>query len=252
MNKEYITLLYRVGVLLLFLLSLSLNALAQKEYSVCFYDSARSRVIPITVYSPAKENKNTQVVIFNHGYDSNQNPKSNQTYTYLTNFLAEKGFYVISIQHEQSNDPPLAMDGDLAVARMPNWERGEANILFTLKTFKALKPMLNWSKLILIGHSNGGDMAMLCATDYPQLFSKVISLDHRRMPMPRTSSSRLYSIRGCDYEADAGVLPNKKEEKKYQITVVRLNKITHSDMGQRGTKEQHNTINQCLYEFIKK
>lgn len=135
---------------------------------------------------------------------------------------------------------------------MPNWKRGEANILFAWETFKALKPMLDWSKLILIGHSIGGDMTMLCVTDYPQLFSKVISLDHRRMPMPRTSSPQLYTIRGCDYEADTGVLPNEKEEKEYQITVVKLDGITHSDMGERGTKEQHNTINQYLYRFIKK
>lgn len=141
------------------------------------------------------------------------------------------------------------MEGDLAITRMPNWKRGEANILFTLETFKVLKPILNWNKLILMGHSNGGDMAMLCATDYPQLFYKVISLDHRRMPMPRTSSPRLYTIRSCDYEADAGVLPSKKEEKEYQITVVKLEGITHSDMGEHGTKEQHDIINQYLNDF---
>ncbi len=45
---------------------------------------------------------------------------------------------------------------------------------------------------------------------------------------------------------------HEKEEKKYQITVVKLDGITHSGMGERGTKEQHNTINQYLYRFIKK
>lgn len=252
MLKKYITSSYRVSIFMFLILLSTFNVVAQREYSVCFYDSLRSRVIPVTVYSPAKESKNTQVVIFNHGYDGNQNPKSNQTYSYLTRFLAEKGFYVISIQHEQLNDPPLPMEGNLAITRLTNWKRGELNILFALETFKALKPTLDWSKLILIGHSNGGDMAMLCATDFPHLFSKVISLDHRRMPMPRTSSPRLYTLRGCDYEADAGVLPNKKEEKEHQITIVKLDGITHSDMGERGTKEQHNTINQYLYKFLKK
>ena len=34
------------------------NVLAQKKYSVYFYDLARFRVIPIAEHSPAKENKN--------------------------------------------------------------------------------------------------------------------------------------------------------------------------------------------------
>lgn len=84
MSKEYIISFYRVILFTLFALLSTFNAGAQKEYSVYFYDSLRSRVIPVTVYSPSKVNKKTQVVIFNHGYDGNQNPKSNQTYSYLT------------------------------------------------------------------------------------------------------------------------------------------------------------------------
>lgn len=49
---------------ILLVLAFSLNALAQTEYSVCLYDSLRSRVIPVAVYSPAKTNRHTGVVVF--------------------------------------------------------------------------------------------------------------------------------------------------------------------------------------------
>ena len=97
----------------------------------------------------------------------------------------------------------------LCKTRMPNWERGSGKYLFHHSEFKKLKPQLDWDKLILIGHSNGGDMTMLFATKYPHLINKAISMDHRRMIMPRTEKPRLYTLRGCDYDADAGVIPHK-------------------------------------------
>lgn len=184
-------------------------------------------------------------------YDDNKNSKSNLAYAYLNRFLSEKGFYVISIQHELSDDPLLAMEGDLMNTRMPNWKRGEENILFTIREFKKLKPALRWNELILIGHSNGGDMTMLVATEYPELISKAISMDHRRMLMPRAKKPQLYTLRGCDYEADKGVLPDKQEQEKFQTTVLKLEGIAHSNMGENGTKEQHDLINQCIYEFVR-
>ena len=139
-----------------------------------------------------------------------------------------------------ADDPLLAMEGNFMETRMPNWERGVANILFTIQEFKKLKPQLNWNDFILIGHSNGGDMTMLFATRYPQLINKAISMDHRRMIMPR----------GCDYDADSGVLPTEKEQEQFRMKVVKLDGITHSNMGENGTEEQHNLINQYIYGFL--
>lgn len=224
---------------------------SQTEFSTCLFDSARDRVVPVTVYQPEKECPGTRVVIFNHGYDGNSNPKSSQTYSYLTRFLAEKGFYVISVQHELPHDPLLSMEGNLMESRMPNWERGVGNILFVLQEFRKLKPALDWGKLVLIGHSNGGDMTMLFAAKYPRLIDKAISLDHRRMTMPRVPQPRLYTLRGCDYEADAGVLPGKEEQERYRITVVRLEGVTHGDMGENGTEKQHGLINRHILDFIR-
>ena len=132
-------------LIIVFVLLLStFSCFSQTEFATCLFDGARNRVIPIAVYQPHKVNSKTKVVIFNHGYDGNKNSKSNQTYAYLTRFLSQKGFYVISIQHELPNDPLLAMEGDFMQTRMPNWERGVANIYFTIQEFKKLKPQLDW------------------------------------------------------------------------------------------------------------
>lgn len=237
-------------IILLISLILSVQCFSQTEFTTCLFDISRNKVIPIAVYQPQKVNSKTKVIIFSHGYDGNKNSKSNQTYSYLTRFLSQKGFYVISIQHELSDDPLLAMEGDLMQTRMPNWERGTDNILFTIQEFKNLKPQLNWSELILMGHSNGGDMTMLFATKYPQLISKAISMDHRRMIMPRTLKPRLYTLRGCDYEADAGVLPTGQEQEQFRMKVVKLDGVTHSNMGENGTAEQHDLINQHICKFL--
>lgn len=229
----------------------AVQGFSQAEFTTCLFDNSRNRVIPIAVYQPQKETSKTKVIIFSHGYDENKNSKSNQTYSYLTRFLSQKGFYVISVQHELSDDPLLAMDGNFMQTRMPNWERGVGNILFTIQEFKKLKPQLNWSELILIGHSNGGDMTMLFAAKYPQLINKAISMDHRRMVMPRIRKPQLYTLRGSDYDADAGVLPTKQEQEEFRMRVVKLNGVTHSNMGENGTKEQHNLINQYIYTFVK-
>lgn len=165
--------------------------------------------------------------------------------------LAMKGYYVISIQHELPNDLPLAMKGDFMETRMPNWERGVDNIVFIISEFKKLKPELNWDNLSIIGHSNGGDMAMLFATKYPAMAQRVISLDHRRMLMPRCNSPKIYTLRGSDYEADDNVIPTKEEQQKHEITVVKLNGIKHGDMDNKGTRVQHETMLQYIYDFLK-
>lgn len=237
-------------MLLIGFLLCTLRLFAQTEYTVDLYDTQRERIVPIAIYEPRHVNKRTPVIVFNHGYGQNT-PGSYKLYSCLTRPLAMKGYYVISIQHELPNDQPLAMTGNFMETRMPDWERGVENILFTIKEFKKLKPDMNWSNIAVIGHSNGGDMAMLLATKYPAMAQKIISLDHRRMVMPRCSSPRIYTLRGSDYEADESVIPTTEEQKKHRIEVVRLNGINHGDMDNKGTREQHNTILHYIYKFLK-
>lgn len=124
-------------------------------------------------------------------------------------------------------------------------------MLFTIGEFKKIRPDLDWKSLALIGHSNGGDMVMLFATEYPGLIWKAISLDHRRMTMPKTDKPQICTLRGCDYDADKNVIPTPEEQLRYHIPVIRLEEIRHGDMDNKGSKEQHNIILSHLYRFLK-
>lgn len=228
----------------------TIHVSAQTEFSIDLYDTARERVVPITVYEPKHVNRHTSLIIFNHGYGQNS-PDSYQEYSCLTKPLADKGYFVISIQHELTDDPPLAMTEPFAQTRLANWDRGVENIMFTISEFKKLKPDMNWENLSVIGHSNGGDMAMLFAHKYPRIAKKIISLDHRRMTIPPCSIPEIYTLRGSDYEADENLIPSKEEQEKYHITVVRLKGIKHGDMDNKGTKEQHDVILSHLCTFLK-
>lgn len=240
----------KVLTVILFVICGITGVFGRNEFTMCLYDSVRNRNVPVVIYQPKIITPDTKVVIFNHGYDGNSNPASNKSYFYLTRFLSDKGYYVISIQHELPGDPLLAMKGDFMKTRMPNWERGVENILFAICEFKKLKSEMDWNNVILIGHSNGGDMTILFAKEHPDLISKAITLDHRRMVVPRVGTPRIYTLRGSDYEADEGVIPSLNEQRKFHITVQQLEGITHSDMGHSGNEKQHDNINRYIYEFL--
>ncbi len=219
-------------------------------YDIDFYDTSRQRLIPVAVTKPDGNNTDgLKVIVMNHGYDKNMGG-SYKTYSYLTDALAANGIFVISIQHELPDDDFLAMEGNFYETRMPNWKRGMENILFAIGQFKKIYPELDWGDTNLIGHSNGGDMCMLFAREYPELAKRIISLDHRRMPIPHTNRPRLYSLRGSDYDADEGVLPTVGKEKKYGIRIINLENIEHSDMDNKGTPEQHRIIVDYILSFL--
>lgn len=46
------------------------------------------------------------------------------------------------------------------------------------------------------------------------------------------------------------MLPTEKEQEQFRLKVVKLDGVTHSNMGENGTEEQHNLINQYIYRFL--
>jgi predicted peptidase len=214
------------------------------------FDKSRNRKIPLALYYPKTDKKinNQQVVIFSHGYGENKGG-DNMIYSHLTENLASKGYFVVSIQHELPTDDLLAMEGNLKITRRPNWDRGVENILYVLNELKKSNPELDFKHLTLIGHSNGGDMTALFATKYPKLVYKAITMDNRRMPLPRVSEPKIYTLRSSNYLADEGVLPTEQEQKKYGIKV-QLTPVTHSDMDNDATTEQRKILNTYIEEYI--
>jgi predicted dienelactone hydrolase len=218
--------------------------------TLTLFDSIRNRDIPIAIYAPKsdKKIKKQQVIIFSHGYGENKGGDYLR-YSYLTEYFASKGFYAVSIQHELSTDELLPMDGNIQLTRRPFWERGAENILFVLNYLKEINSDLDFDKLTLIGHSNGGDMSVLFAHLHPELVNKVISLDNRRMSLPRTSQPRIYTLRSNDFPADENVLPTKEEQTKFQITVQFTN-INHSNMDNDATGKERKTLNQFIETYL--
>lgn len=231
--------------------SLPAKVYTVKEDSLVLRDVQRSRDIPITLYYAKSDDKEFEYrpVILSHGYGQNL-PGSNKTYSYIGRHLAALGFFVISIQHELPGDELLAMTGILKETRMPNWQRGADNIMFAINEFKKKKPDLNFGKLTLIGHSNGGDMSILFAGKYPDLVDKVISLDNRRMPLPRVTRPKILSLRSTDFPADEGVLPTDEECTKYGINIIFLPNTKHGEMDDKGTAAQQKEILQYIDSFI--
>ncbi|MDR0791868.1 MAG: hypothetical protein LBE82_01055 [Chitinophagaceae bacterium] len=215
-------------------------------------DPSRNRKIPVAIYQPANEkNSNRIPIIFSHGYGENKGGDYLYAYTYLTEFLASKGYFVVSVQHELNTDEPLAMTGKLQETRMPNWERGAQNILFVLQEMKKEYPQLKYDKLSLIGHSNGGDMTVLFAHKYPELVYKIISMDNRRMELPRTRTPQIFTLRSNDYSADEGVLPTNEEAKEYDI-VIEFTNINHSNMDNDANDKERKYMTEKILEYLKK
>jgi len=210
-------------------------------------DKKRNRAIPLQFYvsseSEAKAKSGISklpVAIINHGYGV-----KNTEYTFLANDLAAKGYFVISIQQDLDTDLPLPRTGNLFERRKPFWECGLQNLLYTISELRKTKPYLNLDKLLLIGHSNGGDISMLFATHYPKQVSKIISLDSLRYPFPTKNHIPILSLRANDTVADKGVLPSSNE----YIKIVPL-ETKHIDMYDPAPIEVKEKIIDHISQFL--
>ncbi|MGB7921734.1 MAG: alpha/beta hydrolase [Pyrinomonadaceae bacterium] len=231
------------------------NATNQSEVkteSLNLFDKARNRAIPVALYLPVTEmnvsktkKSELKIAIISHGYGG-----KNTDYSFIANSLVARGYLVASIQHELPSDEPLPTTGNPYKTRKPNWERGVKNTLFVIQELKKTRPNLDYKNLLLIGHSNGGDMSMLFAHEHPNSVRKIISLDNRRMPFPRTKRPEILSIRSSDQSADAGVLPTPAEQERYGIKIIKLKNTRHDDMWDGATEEQKQEINEIISSFL--
>lgn len=221
-----------------------------KTDTLTFFDQSRNRRVPVAFYYPKNKKKipSQQVIIFNHGYGFNKGGDY-FVYSYLTEKLASKGYFTVSIQHELTTDNLLPTEGNLQIVRRPFWQNGSDNILFVLNELKKMKPELDYKHLTLIGHSNGGDMAALFTNQHPTLVYKLITMDNRRMFLPRTSVPKIYTLRSNDYPADEGVLPNEAEQKKYSMKV-QTTSINHGHMDNKGSDEEKKVLNDFVLKYL--
>lgn len=217
-----------------------------------FVDKTRDRKIPYVLYHQIKSDstKPVRLIVFSHGYGKNYQ-KNYLGYTYLTKNLARKGYWVLSIQHELPNDPPLPFGTEIFKKRYPIWLGGMLSIQGTIAHFKKEHPAIEIASIDLIGHSNGGDMSVLTATLNPKEYRKVITLDNLRFPFPLRKYPEILTLRSIDKVADTGVIPTKAVLDSIGLKVIQLKKVGHNDMTDYAKSEQKKQILKYVYSFLK-
>ena len=225
----------------------ALAPLAVRTEYLPLVDSVRQRAVPVVLYVPAAgaARAHPKAAIISHGYGG-----QHTDYAFIAQNLVAHGYFVASIQHELPTDAPLPTTGNPRQVRRPNWERGVQNMLFVRQALHQRYPRVDFSQLLLVGHSNGGDMAMLFAEEYPALVRRVISLDNRRMPLPRARRPRVLSLRSSDQVADSGVLPTLAEQRRFRTTIITLPHTMHNDMWDGATPAQKQEINAYITRFL--
>ncbi len=230
---------------------LSFSKWAIAHDSLDFIDAKRNRAIQVDVAvrfdvrMRARAGMGTMpVAVLSHG-----NTVKYTEYSFLANLLAARGYMVISIQHDLPTDAQLVtQEGSLFVGRLKVYERGEANILFTINEIKKIEPNADYDHLMLVGHSNGGDISMYFAQQHPSLVRKVVTLDNLRVPFI-TSGPKILSFRSRDWKPDPGVVPDDESAKNAGMTIIRTD-AQHTDMSDRGPDSVKQNIQNSLEKFL--
>src|ERR1700758_1423753 len=184
---------------------------------------------------------------------SNGNTVKNTEYSFLANVLAARGYLVASIQQDLPTDPPLMTKvGELYVGRKEVYMRCEANILFVLGALQKMQPNADYDHLTLVGHSNGGDVAMYVAHQHPELVSKVVTLDNLRVPFVLSKHLKILSFRSKDpnFKTDAGVLPSPAQTKAGGIDIINTGAL-HTELSDRGPDSVKEKIQATLDKFLR-
>lgn len=227
---------------------------AIRHETLDFFDASRQRPVSVDLavrrdYEMKADNGFWKLPI---AIISNGNTVKNTEYSFLANVLAARGYLVASIQQDLPSDPPLMTKvGMPYVGRVGVYKRSEANILFVIGELKKLQPNADYDHLTLVGHSNGGDVAMYCAKQHPELVSKVITLDNLRVPFVLGNKVKILSFRSKDprFKTDPGVLPTPEEAKAKGIDIVNTG-AQHTDLSDRGPDSLKERIQVTLNQFL--
>ncbi len=252
--KRGITVLLSLSVLLT-VAYFTASKWAIRHETISFYDPARdNRLVAVDI--AVRWDKEMQadagmitlpVTIINHG-----NTVKHTEYSFLANVFAARGYLVISPQHDLPTDPPMVTKvGEIYVGRLPQIQRGVANIHFAIEEMKKIEPNADYSRVTMVGHSMGGDITMYFAKQYPDEIKKVVTLDNLRVPFLTEGKFKILSFRSHDtqFKPDPGVVPDADECEKAGITVVNTG-FQHNDMRDTGPDAAKSSIQTMLDKFL--
>jgi hypothetical protein len=228
---------------------------AIRHETLTFLDPARDNR-PVAVDIAVRWDKEMQakagmftlpVAILNHG-----NTVKFTEYSFLASVFAARGYLAVSIQHDLPTDAPMVTKvGELYVGRLPQYQRGIANIRFTIDEIKKSEPNADYDRLTIVGHSMGGDISMYFAKMYPDQIKEVVTLDNLRVPFMTDGKFKILSFRSKDpvFKPDPGVVPDSEVCEKSGITVIQTG-YQHTDMSDRGSDDVKSTIQGMLDKFL--
>jgi pimeloyl-ACP methyl ester carboxylesterase len=228
---------------------------AIRHETLTFYDATRDNR-PVAVDIAVRRDKEMQAnagmiklpaAILNHG-----NTVKYTEYSFLANAFAARGYITISIQHDLPTDPPMVTQvGELYVGRLPQIQRGIANIRFAVDEMRKVQPNADYDRVTMVGHSMGGDISMYFAKMYPDQIKKVVTLDNLRVPFMTEGKFKILSFRSKDpvFKADPGVIPAEEVCERAGITVVNTG-FQHNDMRDTGPDEAKASIQGMLDKFL--
>ena len=231
------------------------SKLAIRHETIAFHDPERdNRLVAVDI--AVRWDKEVQadagliklpVAVLNHG-----NTVKHTEYSFLANVFAARGYLSISPQHDLPTDPPMVTKpGELYVGRLPQIQRGVANIHFAVDEMKKIQPNADYTKLTMVGHSMGGDISMYFAKQYPDEIKKVVTLDNLRVPFLTEGKFKILSFRSKDnqFKPDPGVVPDAEECEKAGITVVDTG-YQHNDIRDTGPDAAKSSIQAMLDRFL--
>ncbi|TQF68051.1 alpha/beta hydrolase [Pseudoalteromonas luteoviolacea] len=238
------------AALLALLLSAATNTLATPADMTSLYDQDRQRTIPIAITTPQQPNRCTKHQPCNVAFISAGYGVPHQEYQFISKLLTAQGYLSVAIRHELESDPPLSVSGNLYQTRQENWQRGAKTLRFVQKSLVKLLPNYDFNHVLLVGHSNGGDISSLLSNQGADFISGLITLDHRRVPLPRKPQINTLSIRASDFPADHGVLYSKQELVDYGGCVIEIPKAKHNDMTDKGPSWLKQSITKLLAGYL--
>lgn len=231
------------SLLLMFIFSFNSTA-------ATLHDHTRNRPIPIALTYPTDNYQCTSqtkcaVAFLSAGYGV-----AHTDYQFIAKVFNRAGFLVVAIGHELKNDPPLSVTGNLYQTRSENWIRGAATLEFVQHSLAHSLTQYDFTKVTLVGHSNGGDISAWLTNHQTSFVKSVITLDHRRVPLPKTTKISVFSIRASDFPADKDVLPTAAEQLKFGSCVVTIADAKHNDISDFGPSWLKTRISTLLASYL--
>ena len=228
---------------------------AIKHETIAFHDPARdNRLVAVDV--AVRRDKEMQanagmitlpVAILNHG-----NTVKHTEYSFLANVFAVRGYLSISPQHDLPTDPPMVTKvGELYVGRLPQIQRGVANIHFAIAEMKKVQPNADYDQ--------GDDGRTFDGRRHLDVFRQAISRrdqegrdagqSARAVPDRRQVQDPVVPLEGYAVQAGSRASFLTTEEcEKAGITVVNTG-FQHNDMRDTGPDVAKSSIETMLEQI---